>query len=176
MDFQTLKSKTVFTGRVFAVRQDELQAPDGRLLHLDVVVHGGAVTLVPLDADGQIWFIRQYRHPAGKVLLELPAGVVEAGEDPVVAAAREIREEIGMAANELKLVGSFFLAPGYSTEFMHVYVATGLHADALEGDEDEYISVEKIPLDRAYELAETGGVGDAKSLGALMLARRYLMP
>jgi ADP-ribose pyrophosphatase len=109
------------------------------------------------------------------MLLELPAGVVEEDEQPDAAAHREIREETGMAAAELKFLVTFFLAPGYSTELMHVYLATGLSAGALTGDEDEYLSVERIPVREVYAMAESGGFHDAKTLGALMLARQTLL-
>jgi ADP-ribose pyrophosphatase len=148
--------------------------PDGREMRVDVVVHAGAVTLVPVDEQGQVWLIRQYRHPAGKLLLELPAGVVEAGEDPAASAQREVREEIGMGARHLKPVGEFFLAPGYSTELMRVYLATGLFPEALDPDEDEQITVEKVPFDEALRMAEQGEIQDAKTIAALFLARRHL--
>lgn len=173
MAFEVISSETVFKGRVFDVRQDQVSLPDGRTARLDVVAHAGAVTLVPLDDAGQIWFIRQYRHPAGRVLLELPAGVMEAGEAPEVTAGREVREEIGMAAAKLELLGEFFLAPGYSTEYMYVYLATGLREDPLQADEDELIEIEKIPAARALEMAAQGEIQDAKSLAALLLARRF---
>jgi ADP-ribose pyrophosphatase len=174
MSFDVTHSENVYRGRVFDVRKDQLRLPDGRLVWLDIVDHRGAVTLVPVDAVGQVWFIRQYRHPAGIELLELPAGVIEEGEAPEVSAQREIREEIGMAAGHFQKIGQFFLAPGYSTEEMHVFLATGLREDPLQPDEDELISIEKIPFDQALQMAETGQIQDAKSLAAIFLARRHL--
>lgn len=174
MPFELVHTETIYKGRVFDVRQDHLRAPDGKLVKLDIVAHPGAVTLVPVDEQGHIWFIRQYRHPARRDLLELPAGVTEAGEDPEASARREIREEIGMAAGHLLKVGEFFLAPGYSTEYMLVYLATGIYPDPLQGDEDEYIDIEKIRIDQAFRMAETGQIQDAKSLAALFLARPHI--
>lgn len=174
MTYERISAETVFKGRVFDVQQEQVRMPDGREMRVDVVVHGGAVTLVPVDEQGQVWLIRQYRHPAGKSLLELPAGVVEKGEDPEASAQREVREEIGMGARKLEKVGEFFLAPGYSTEFMRVYLATGLFPEALDPDEDEQITVEKVPLDEALRMAEQGEIQDAKTIAALFLARRHL--
>jgi ADP-ribose pyrophosphatase len=107
-------------------------------------------------------------------LLELPAGTLDEGEDPAVCAAREIREETGFAADKIEKIGDFFLAPGYSTEFMHVYLARELRHDPLEADADEFLSVEKLPFAEAIQMAERGEMPDAKSLAALLLARSHL--
>ncbi len=173
--FEVLNSKITYRGRVLDVRQDQVRFKDGQLVSLDIVVHGGAVTMVPVDADGQVWFVRQYRHAIQEDLLELPAGTLEPGEAPAASAQREIREEIGMAAGQLKEIGSFFLAPGYSTEFMHVYLAEDLSPDPLEGDPDEFLSVVRVPIEDVYSLVENGNIRDAKSLAALFLARPFLL-
>jgi ADP-ribose pyrophosphatase len=175
MKFQLVKSESTYKGRAFSVRRDHLQTPTGNLVQYDIIEHIGSVSLVPVDDDGQMYFVRQYRHAAQMDLLELPAGTLEPGEPPQEAAAREIREEIGMAAKKLVEIGSFYLAPGYSTELMHVYLATGLSHDPLDPDADEYLSVEKMPVAAAYQLAETGQMLDAKSLAALILAKPYLI-
>ncbi len=107
-------------------------------------------------------------------MLELPAGTLEPDEAPEVCAAREVREETGMAAASLKEIGAFYLAPGYSTEYMHVFLATGLSHDPLEADADEFLSVETLSVAEALKLAESGQLPDAKSLAALLLARSYL--
>lgn len=174
MAFEVTQSKTVFKGRVFDVKQESVRLPEGNLVQLDIVEHAASVSLLPLDEDGQFWFVRQYRHPAGQEIIELPAGVVDEGEEAQAAALREIREEIGMAAKNLELLGSFYLAPGYSTEYMYVYLATGLTPAPLEQDEDEVISVVKIPLQEAFRMAVQGKFHDAKTLATLFLARPYL--
>jgi ADP-ribose pyrophosphatase len=172
MKFETIDTQTQYEGKVFSIRQDRVRLPNGREARLDIVIHTGAVTLIPLDEQGRIWFVRQYRHAAGEMLLELPAGTLEPDEEPYACALREVREETGMSAEKLELLGDFYLAPGYSTEHMYVYLATGLQADPLEQDEDEFLSVEKIPLEQAFQMAETGELKDAKSIAALMLAGR----
>jgi ADP-ribose pyrophosphatase len=174
MPYETIQSETVFSGRVFNVRQDQVRLPDGRLVRLDIVEHNGAVTVVPVDAEGQIWFVRQYRHPAEATLLELPAGVMEDTEGPEASALRELREEIGMTADKLQKIGEFFLAPGYSTEYMHVYLATALRPAPLPRDEDELIEIEKIPIQRAYTLLREGVFRDSKTLATLLLAQPFL--
>ena len=175
MKFQLIKSENSYTGRAFNVRRDHLLTPKGATVKYDIIEHIGSISLVPLDEAGQIYFVRQYRHAAQVDLLELPAGTLEPGEPPLEAAAREIREEIGMAAKNLQEIGSFYLAPGYSTELMHVFLATGLTPDPLDPDADEYLSVEKMTVAAAMHLAESGGMQDAKSMAALMLAKPYLV-
>ncbi len=176
MNYPVRESKTVFRGKAFDVRQDTIDLPDGRSARLDIVAHRGAVTLLPINEKGEILFVRQYRHAAGETILELPAGVMEAGEPPEACAAREIREETGMAADSLRKIGEFFLAPGYSTELMHAYLAVGLRPDPLQADADEFLSLAPIPIDQAYALAQNGEIRDAKTLATLFLARPHLGP
>jgi len=174
MPFEFIRSETLLQGRAFRIRRDHLKTPDGRETKLDIIEHGGSVILVPLDENGNLLFVRQYRHAAGMDLLELPAGTLEASEDPAVCAARELREETGFAADNIQKIGDFYLAPGYSTEFMHVYLARSLRHDPLEADADEFLSVEKIPVAEAFQMAEKGDMPDAKSLAALLLAKSHL--
>lgn len=174
IDFEVLESKEIYKGKVFDFYKEAVRYPDGRVAGCDFIRHGGAVSILPLDADGNIWFVRQYRHPVGGLLLELPAGTLEEGEAPAVCASREIREEIGMAAENLEKIGEFYLAPGYSTEFMHIFLATGLSKSPLEQDPNEYIRVEKYPAERVYQMAERAEILDCKTLAILTLARRFI--
>jgi len=174
MKFEPLHSEKLFSGRAFSIRRDTVRLPDGRQTRLDIVEHIGSVILIPVEADGNLLFVRQYRHAAGLELLELPAGTLEVGEAPEACARREVREETGMAAGKLEYLGSFYLAPGYSTENMHVYLATELRPDPLEADADEFLSLERLSPARALELADSGGIPDAKTLAALLLARSRL--
>jgi ADP-ribose pyrophosphatase len=174
MMFELIKSEIVYPGRAFTIRRDHLRLPDGRITKFDIDEHHGSVILIPVDAQGNIVFVRQYRHAAGMDLLELPAGTLDEGEKPEDCARREIREETGMAAGKLEHIGGFYLAPGYSTEYMHVYLATDLHYDPLEADADEFLQIETIPITPALEMAEKGEIPDAKSLAAFLMARPIL--
>ena len=174
MPFELLHSETLLKGRAFSIRRDTLKTPDGHETKLDIIEHGGSVIIVPVDKNGNLLFVRQYRHAAGMDLLELPAGTLEEGEYPAECAAREIREETGFAADKIEKIGDFYLAPGYSTEFMHVYLARELRYDPLEADADEFLSVEKLPFAEAIQMAERGEMPDAKSLAALLLAKSHL--
>ena len=147
---------------------------DGHETRIDLVIHPGAVTLIPREEDGTIWFVRQYRHATGGYLLELPAGTLEQGEDPASTASRESREEIGMSPGRLEDLGGFFLAPGYSSEYMHVYLATDLVPDPLARDSDEIIEIEKLTPPEVVAQLHGGGFQDAKTLAALQLAGKEL--
>jgi ADP-ribose pyrophosphatase len=174
MPFDLIRTETLFKGRAFKIRRDFLTTPTGAETHFDIVEHGGSVVILPVDEEGKLWFVRQYRHPAGRELLELPAGTRDGAEPFEECAAREIREETGMAADSLVRLGDFYLAPGYSTEFMTVFLATGLRPDPLDADADEFIDVVRVPVSEALEMAANGQVPDAKSLAALFLARPFL--
>jgi ADP-ribose pyrophosphatase len=176
MTFTVLDSKLIYQGRAFSVRRDHVALPDGGSAWWDIVDHVDSIMVIPVDADGYIWFVRQYRHPATQEVLEMPAGVLESGESPETCAHREIREETGMAAGKLQKIGEFFLAAGYSSEYMHVYLATDLRPDPLQADADEFLSVEKISIAEAYRIAENNQVRDAKTLAGLFLSRPYLFP
>jgi ADP-ribose pyrophosphatase len=174
MIVETISQETVYHGRAFDVRRDELRFGDQPSMHLDIIDHPGAVTILPVDDQGRILFVRQYRHATGKELLELPAGTLNEDEAPETCALREIREETGYATGNLVKLGEFWLAPGYSTEYMYIYLATDLHHDPLPGDPDEFITLEAIPVDQAYQMAIRGELPDGKSLAALLLARQHI--
>lgn len=166
-------SRRIFDGRVVHLRVDTVARSDGRSYDIEVVEHGGAVAMVPLDDEGNVYLIRQYRDSVREYLLEVPAGGLEPDEPPTECARRELQEEIGFYPEQLEELGSFYLAPGYSTERITLYVARGLRPARLPGDVDEDISVERLPLRRALELALTGRIKDAKTiLGLIWVARR----
>ncbi|MGD0173007.1 MAG: NUDIX hydrolase [Anaerolineales bacterium] len=170
MSFEVVSSENKYSGRVLTLRVDRVRLANGKETGLEILEHRGSVVMVPVDADGGIWLVRQYRHAAGREILELPAGTLETGEDPAACAGRELREEIGMAAGTLTRIGGFFLAPGYATEFMHVFLAGDLHPDRIPGDEDEILRPEKISLMELRQRLEAGNLEDAKTVAALAMA------
>lgn len=170
MAYQQLKREKLYLGPVFDLVKVHLQLPDQRERVYDLIEHGGSVTIVPVDDQGRIHFVRQYRVGAGGPLLELPAGVLDEGEDPAISALRELREEIGMDTDELTLLGQFFLAPGYTTEFMTIFLARGLFPSPLEPDDDEFLEIVPVPIKTVYEQAFSGEIQDGKTLAALLLA------
>jgi ADP-ribose pyrophosphatase len=172
--FELLGSEIYYKGRAFTIRRDHLRTPDGHETDFDIVEHHGSVVILPIDESGNLVLVRQYRHAAEQDLLELPAGTLEPGEDPLHCARREIREETGFAAEQFQKVGKFYLAPGYSTELMFVYIATDLHPAPLPPDEDEFLKVETFSVSKVFDLAAEGKIPDAKSLAAFFLALPFL--
>jgi ADP-ribose pyrophosphatase len=170
MEFTTIGREKVYTGRAFDVERVHLRLPDGKSHSFDLVSHTDSITIVPVDSIGNILFVQQYRVGVGSLLLELPAGMMEVGEDPRECAEREIREETGMGAGQLELLGDFYLAPGYDTEHMFVFLATDLYPDPLSQDVDEFLQVEAFPYAQAVEMAYGGQIHDSKTLASLMLA------
>jgi ADP-ribose pyrophosphatase len=170
MPFEIVSSEEKYSGRVLALRVDRVRLENGKEAVLEIIEHRGSVVMVPVDPDGGIWLVRQYRHAAGREILELPAGTLEPGEDPAACAGRELREEIGMAAGGILHIGGFFLAPGYATEFMHVFLARDLRPDRLPGDDDEILSPEKYSLVELRRRLEQGLLEDAKTVAALAMA------
>jgi ADP-ribose pyrophosphatase len=174
MGFNILDRKTIYKGYAFDLESVRMQLPDGNLKSYDLVNHRGAVTIVPVDPEGNILFVRQYRIGAEQELLELPAGVLNSMEPHDRAAAREVREETGMAAEHMQLLGDFYMAPGYSSEHMYVYLATGLYPDPLEQDADEFLELIPIPAAEALRMARSGRIQDGKSLAALLMVESSL--
>ena len=175
MTYETLGRQEVFRGKAFDVDQVKVRMPDGRAAVFDLVRHPGAVVILPVDREGQVLFVRQYRVGAGGQILELPAGTLEPDEPPEVCAAREVREEVGMAARSLRSLGGFYMAAGYSNEYIHAFIAADLYPAPLEGDTDEFIAVEAVPLAEAYAMAVRGEIVDSKTLATLLLARAELL-
>lgn len=174
MPYEFLKRTEYYAGKLFSVAGIEYRLPDGRSFTYELVEHSGAITLVPLDVDGCIIFVRQFRPGSQTDLLELPAGKLEVDEDPLSGAAREVREETGQAAGNLVRLGNFYMAPGYSNEVMHVFLATELYTAPLPQDEDEFLDLVRIPIPTVLSMARSGRITDAKTLAALFLAQPYL--
>ena len=167
-------STRVFSGNLIKVREDQVRTPGDQLHKYEVVEHPGAVAFIPLDPTGNIWLVQQYRHPTGGYLLEIPAGTLSPGEDPADCAYRECREEVGMAPGRLIKLGAGYLAPGYSTEYLHFFLAQDLKAAPLEGDEDEELEIIKLPLEHLWGQVIEGKIEDIKTITGLALARDFL--
>jgi ADP-ribose pyrophosphatase len=150
------------------LRADTLRFPSGNEGRAEVIEHPGGVTVVAIDPEGRLLLVRQYRHPVGRDLLELPAGTLDPGETPEVCAARELQEEAGYKPGRLEKLGGFYLAPGYCSEYQHVFLATELTESHLDGEE-EAIELEALPLDDALGLVATGEIVDSKTVAALLL-------
>ena len=170
----TISSRHIYSGRIIDVRVDTVRLQNGRESTREIVDHAPSICVVPVDADGNVLMVRQYRKPVDQFLLEVPAGGIEAGETPEEATQRELQEEIGHTAGNLLALSAFWLAPGWCSEYMYAFLATDLDPAALDSDEDEFIEVVRVPLSAALDLISSGQVQDAKSVASLLLALQTL--
>jgi ADP-ribose pyrophosphatase len=169
-----IASERIFTGQVFNVDRDRLPRPAGGEIIRDVVRHPGGAGGLPLFADGSVTLVRQYRHPAEKELLEIPAGRMEDGEDPAECALREIEEEIGYLAGRMEKLSEFYSTPGFCQEKLFVYLATELQPTRQSLDHDEDLRIVRLPLEEALALTHSGGIEDSKTIIALLLVQQRL--
>lgn len=170
---RTIASRRVFEGRLLHVRVDEVAFDDGRQSRREVVEHPGAVAILAWDGE-RLTLVRQWRHPTGRSLLEVPAGTLDRGEAPETTARRELAEEVELAAGSWEQGPAFFTAPGFCTEHLTVFLATDLHpAAGAAHDDDEELEPVSLTLDQALDAIDRGEIEDAKSLVAILwLARR----
>lgn len=171
---KTLSSQMIYRGKILNLRVDQVELPNGKQTSREVVEHAGAVAVVPLTGENEVLLVRQYRHPAAEVLLEVPAGKLEKGEDPGLCAVRELREETGYRAGEMRLLFSFFTTPGFSSEKMYLYLARDLEYLGESPDDDEFIDLRRTPLESALDMVSRGEICDAKSIAGILAAKREL--
>ena len=168
----TVDTQLMFQGKILNLRVDTVRVPNGHLATREIVEHSPTICVVPVDDQRNVVMVRQYRKPAEAELLEVPAGGMEADEAPEEAVLRELQEEIGFTAGTLRLLSSFWIAPGWATEYMYAYLATDLKPASLSPDDDENITVARVPLEEVVGLIETGEIKDVKSIASLLLALR----
>ena len=165
----TLSSERVYKGKIFDIRIDEIREGDIEYRR-EIVVHKGSVVIIPVFADGTVALVRQYRHAAGKYLLEICAGTLNAGEDPETGARRELEEEIGVTAGRVEKLCEFFVSPGFLTEKMHLYLATELTEMRQMLETDEILTVERYPMPDLLEMVRKGEIEDAKTIVGITMA------
>ena len=165
-------SEEIFEGKIVHLRVDTVRLPNGKESKREIVQHKGAVCIVPILEDGTILLVRQFRLAAGKVLLEIPAGTREPNEEPDATAARELEEETGYRAASIRPLFSAFLAPGYSTELIHAYVATSLTPTQTHMDADENVELERVAGTEIEQRILRGEIQDAKTIAAVLVALR----
>ena len=169
---RTLHTERIYQGRLVGLRVDTVELPSGRKTKREIVEHGGVAAIVAIDSENNVLLVRQYRKPVERVLLEIPAGGMESGEDALVCARRELEEETGFSAERWEELGFFYTSPGFCTEQMHLYLATELRPAKRDGDDDENIELVRVPLASVPELIASGEVCDAKSIAGLLIALR----
>lgn len=169
-----ISSEKVYEGIIVDVLIEDIELPNGRPSKREVVVHPGGVCILPLDDEGNIYLVEQYRYAACSLLLEAPAGKLEQGEDPFECAKRELKEETGFAAAKWIPLGSIYTSPGFSTEKLYVYMALDLKRGNACPDEDEFVELRKMKFSELIELINKNGISDGKTIIAALKARMYL--
>jgi len=165
---KTLSSQLIYEGRAVKLRVDTVRMADGRETKREIVEHIDCVAIVAVDADDNVLLVKQFRKPIGKELLEIPAGGIDPGEDPVAAVHREMQEETGYLPRKVERLGGFYSTPGYCTEYLHLYLATDLVPSQLHAEDTESIEVVAVALSEIPSLIASGDICDAKSIAGLL--------
>lgn len=166
-----IKTHLVYEGRIVNLQLREVQLPDGRYTKREIIKHSGAAGVVPLDNEGNVYLVKQLRFAAGIHTLEIPAGLLDGDESPSTCAIRELQEEVNFRPGTLESLGGFYVAPGYTTEYIHLFIAYDLIPSELAGDTDEQIEIVKLPFDEAIALIDSGDIVDSKTIIALLKTR-----
>ncbi len=167
-DFETISSENVYDGKIFEVFSDSVKLPNGNVAQRDYIKHVGAVAILPVDENGTVYLIDQFRYPTKGRILEIPAGTLGKDEDPDTCAARELTEETGFRAKKMEKIASFYLAPGYSNEVITLYRATELERAETNLDKNEILELRPVNLEEGIEMIRDGRVQDAKTIAALL--------
>jgi ADP-ribose pyrophosphatase len=176
---QLLSSQQIYQGRAIKLRVDTVEKPTGRTTTREIVEHDDCVAIVAIDAEDNVLLVRQFRQATGKELLEIPAGGINPGESPTEAVCRELQEETGYFPQKVEMLGGFYSAPGYCTEYLHLYLATDLTPSPLYAEDTESIELVRVTLPHIGELIASNEICDAKSIAGLLsalLRRRNLFP
>ncbi|MFQ5509108.1 MAG: NUDIX hydrolase [Leptospirillia bacterium] len=165
-------ARSIYQGRIVHLFEKTVRLPGGHVANLEIVHHPGAAAVVPLHADGSVTLVHQYRHAVRGHLYELPAGLLEEGESGIACAVRELKEETGITADTVTPLTVYCTTPGFSDELVHLYLATGLTVGEQELEDDEILSVVRMPLDEALARVEAGDITDGKTVIGLLMAER----
>ncbi|ABO50422.1 NUDIX hydrolase [Desulforamulus reducens MI-1] len=170
----TIASKLVYEGKILNLRVDQVTLPNGREGSREVVEFSQAVAVVAVKEDNKVLLVKQYRYPVGEVLMELPAGKMDQDENPEQCALRELQEETGYKPRSIQKICDFYTTPGFSSERMHLFLATGLTEGEQSPDEDEFVKVEEVPFDQAIQMIFEGKIQDGKTIaGLLAVEKKY---
>ena len=165
---KTIDSKEIFRGRILYLTVDQVELEDGSVSSREVVRHPGGAAVLPLGEDGTVTLVRQFRYAFGRELLEIPAGKLEPGEDPKIAAVRELEEECGLLADEVTELGCVYPSVGYDDEIIYLYLARELRETSAKPDQGEFVTMEHYPLSRLVDLVKRGEIRDAKTVTAIL--------
>ena len=171
---QTLSSRTVFEGKIITVKVDKALLPNGAEASREVVEHPGGVCILALQEDGTVPLVRQFRYPLGDVMLELPAGKLERGEEPRPAAIRELGEEVGLEPGRLTELGFLYVSPGFCTERLYMYLARDVKQVPVHPDEDEFLDIVHLPFGELVDMVMSGQITDGKTVAAVLKTKVLL--
>lgn len=171
---KTLSTQTMFQGKIITVKLDKALLPNGAEATREVVEHPGGVCILALREDGTVPLVRQFRYPLGDVLLELPAGKLEYGEEPCPAAIRELGEEVGLEPGELTDLGFIYVSPGFCKEKLHMYLARDVKEVPVHPDEDEFLDIVSLPFERLVEMVMSGQIADGKTVATVLKTKVLL--
>ncbi|MDY6793799.1 MAG: NUDIX hydrolase [Actinomycetota bacterium] len=171
---ELIDRKTVFEGKVVRLYLDRIILPNGKEAEREVVRHGGAVAMVAIDEWETVYLVRQYRHPTARELLEIPAGKLDRGEDPLECGRRELMEETGLSAGEWLKLSVFYTSPGFSDEVLHLYLVRELEEGVAAPEEDEFLQIVTMPLEEALTMVARGEIEDSKTIAGLTLSSLYI--
>ena len=171
---KTLEVKEIFNGKIISVTVETVELENGERAKREMVYHSGGVCVVPLTEDNEVIFVEQFRYPYKKVLIEIPAGKLEKGENPRTCGIRELKEEAGAIAEEIIYLGNLYPTVAYNSEIIYMYLAKGLTFGAQELDDGEFLDVKKIPLDIAFKMAMNNEIPDSKTQIAIFKTYAYM--
>lgn len=174
LEEKTLSSRTAYAGKIVTVKVDQALLPDGTSALREVVEHPGGVCILALEEDGTVPLVRQFRYPLGRVMLELPAGKLEYGEEPGPAAVRELGEEVGLEPGTLTDLGAIYVSPGFCKEKLHMYLAREVRPVPAHPDEDEFLDVVRMPFGQLAELVMSGQIQDGKTVATVLKTKLLL--
>lgn len=169
----SVKRSQIHQGKIFTVVRDEIEYDKQLKKTFDLVIHPGAVALIPIHEDGKLILVKQWRRAAKKILIELPAGTLEKEEEPLFCAGRELREETGFRAEKITLIGEFYSAPGILSEYIYLYVAKDLIPDPLVGDDTDEIDLITLSVDDAIQMIFSGEIIDAKTITGILWYKEW---
>lgn len=174
MSYEVKSSELIYKGRVFNLEKDVIVLPDGNEAERETIRHGGAAAMLPIDDDGKIIYVRQYRHSAGRETLEIPAGTLEKGEDPYDCAVRELEEETSYKADKMTFMFKMYSAIGFCSEILYIYRAEGLTKGSFNMDDDEFITIERYSLEESIDMIYKNEICDSKTIAAVFAYKDYL--
>jgi ADP-ribose pyrophosphatase len=171
---ERISSKNIFSGKILGLYHDMVRLPNGKIASREKITHPGAVAVVPVTSDNNILLVKQYRYPVSVVTIEIPAGKLAPGENPRECAERELGEEIGAIGGKVQLMSSFYSTPGYCDEVLHLFIATGFQKSSNNLDEDEFLEIIEVKMEKSVIWIKEGKIKDCKTIAGILMARDYL--